>query len=165
MSDIKYFCVSDIHSFYNPLMASLNNKGFDINNKNHKLIVCGDAFDRGNDTIQVFDFLKKLHEEGRLIYIRGNHEDLLFDCIEELMKRKTPSSHHFHNQTVKTICMLCGENEWVAYVPTIEFTRKVEEHVTPLLNFINEVCVNYFMLGNKIFVHSWLPTYNNLNGD
>ena len=29
----KYFIVSDIHSFYNPLIKELNNNGYDINNK------------------------------------------------------------------------------------------------------------------------------------
>ena len=55
---IKYFCVSDVHSFYNELINALNSKNFDINNNEHKLILCGDAFDRGDDTVKVFEFLK-----------------------------------------------------------------------------------------------------------
>ena len=55
---VKYFCVSDVHGFYDPLTQALASKGFDLNNNEHKLIICGDAFDRGDDTINVFNFMK-----------------------------------------------------------------------------------------------------------
>ena len=156
---IKYFCVSDIHSFYKPLMDALTRNDFDIENKNHKLILCGDAFDRGDDTAKVFEFLKKLKNEDRLIYITGNHEDLLFDCIKEMTSGKTPGPHHFHNGTVKTICMLCGESEWIAYSynQSSDTRKSIEEKTKELLEFIKENCIDYFKLGNKIFVHSWIP--------
>ena len=154
---VKYFCVSDIHSFYAPLIKELEDKGFNINDNNHKLIICGDAFDRGDDSVKVFEFLKQLNTEDRLIYIRGNHEDLLFDCVDELMQGKTPGSHHFHNGTVKTICMLCGENEWIAYCPPPDIRKMIKEKMEPILEFIENVTIDYFTLGNKIFVHSWIP--------
>ena len=114
---LKYFAVSDIHSYYQPLLDALAQKGFNLKDNNHKLIVCGDAFDRGDDTVKVFEFLKELANANRLIYIQGNHEDLLFDCLYEISLGKTPGSHHFHNQTTKTICQFCGENEWIVYTP------------------------------------------------
>ena len=154
---VKYFCVSDIHSYYQPLLSALSEKGFDIDNPNHKLIICGDAFDRGDDTVKVFQLMKRLQEQNRLIYILGNHEELLFDCVKELLEGKTPSTHHFHNKTVKTVCMLCGENEWLAYIPTVEARGLIKERLDPVLTFIKNVAVDYFELGNKIFVHSWIP--------
>ena len=39
--------------------------------------MCGDAFDRGKDAVRVYKYLKELHSKGKLIYIRGNHEDLI----------------------------------------------------------------------------------------
>ena len=48
---IKYFCSSDVHSFYTEWMLALASKGFDINNPEHKIIVCGDLFDRGDEVI------------------------------------------------------------------------------------------------------------------
>lgn len=154
----KYFCVSDIHSFYQPLMDALLRKGFESDNMDHKLIVCGDAFDRGDDTVKVFEFLKLLKEQDRLVYIRGNHEDLLFDCLHDMLTGRTPGSHHFHNKTVKTVCELCGQNEWIAYAPQSPDTLQlIDDKTLELRQFITTTCVNYFELGNKVFVHSWVP--------
>ena len=155
---IKYFCVSDIHSYYQPLLSALVEKGFDIDNPNHKVLICGDAFDRGDDTVRVFEFMERMAKENRLIYILGNHEELLFDCINEMLAGKTPGSHHFHNGTVKTICMLCEQNEWIAYAPQPPDIRElIKEKTSEIITFIKENAVNYFELGNKVFVHSWIP--------
>lgn len=155
---IKYFCISDIHSYYSAMIESLEQKGFNLENPNHKVIICGDAFDRGDDTVKVFEFIKYLQSHGRLIYIKGNHEELLFDCINEMLQNRTPGSHHFHNGTVKTICTLCGENEWIAYAPqSPKIKELIKEKTSEIVKFIEKNAVNYFELGNKIFVHSWIP--------
>ena len=85
------------------LMVALDKNGFDKNNKDHILGICGDLLDRGNKTVELFEFAKSLQEQDRLIYVRGNHEDLLFDCMRDIKCGKLPRSHHFHNQTIKTI--------------------------------------------------------------
>ena len=43
---MKYFVVSDVHGFYTELKVALDKNGFDINDNNHKLIICGDLMDR-----------------------------------------------------------------------------------------------------------------------
>ena len=53
---MKYFIVSDIHSFYTELKSALRLARFNIKNKNHTLIVVGDIFDRGSETVEVFKF-------------------------------------------------------------------------------------------------------------
>ena len=68
---IKYFCSSDIHSFYTEWMLALNSKGFDINNPEHKIIVCGDLLDRGDETVECIEFMQRLVSENRAIYIRA----------------------------------------------------------------------------------------------
>lgn len=153
----KYFTVSDVHSFYTELMEALTAKGFDKENQDHFLIMCGDSFDRGNETMQVFEFLKEMKAKNRLIYITGNHEDLLFDCLYEISLGKTPGSHHFHNQTTKTICQFCGESEWIMYNPPADTVNMIFEKTQEVRDFIRETTVDYFTLGNKIFVHSWIP--------
>ena len=73
---IKYFAISDVHSFYNPMIEALLAKGFEQDNPDHKIILCGDLLDRGDDSIKVVEFCKNLAEQNRLIYVIGNHEDL-----------------------------------------------------------------------------------------
>lgn len=157
---IKYFVVSDVHSFYNELMAALNEKGFEKDNPTHKLIICGDLFDRGPDTVKVFEFVKGLQEQGRLIYIRGNHELLLQECVKEIKEEDMPSWHHFSNGTVKTICQFCNQNEWIIYDPT--WTDTIYATMQPILDFINKNCVNYVEIGDYILVHAWVPTFKHL---
>ena len=50
----KYFIFSDTHSFFTILKKELDRKGFDVNNKNHILILCGDLFDRGNESKEIY---------------------------------------------------------------------------------------------------------------
>ena len=47
---MKYFAISDMHSFYSIAKKSLDEAGFDPDNENHTLVVCGDIFDRGDET-------------------------------------------------------------------------------------------------------------------
>lgn len=157
---MKYFVVSDVHSFYDELMVALNEKGFEKDNPAHILVVCGDLFDRGDQTVQLFEFVKELNAQNRLIYIRGNHEDLLFDCVDELKKKYTPGRHHFSNGTVKTICQFCGQSEWIIHDPASR--SQVLDTIQPILDFIDKNCVDYAEIGDYICVHGWIPTFGHL---
>lgn len=152
MSD-KFFVSSDIHSAYTPWMESLNEAGFDIDNPNHKIVICGDLFDRLDETVQCFEFVKNLGD--RAVYVKGNHESLLFDCVNEIRQGVVPNSHHFHNGTVKTICQFCGENEWIMYDPT--WRDKICDIMQPILDWIDEKCLDYAEIGDYVFVHGWIP--------
>ena len=155
----KYFVTSDVHSFFDIFYQELLKNGFEIDNPNHKVIVCGDLFDRGDQTVELFEFIKNL--DDRVVYVKGNHESLLEDCMLEIYAGKVPSSHHFHNGTVKTICQFCGQNEWIIYDPT--WRRKICDTMQPILDWIDEKCVNYFELGNYIFCHGWVPCHQGLD--
>lgn len=158
---IKYFCSSDIHSFYTEWMLALASKGFDINNSEHKIIVCGDLFDRGDESIECFEFMKKLTAEGRAIYVRGNHEDMLFDCCKTL--HRCTGSHHVSNGTVKTVSHFLGLTE-AEVLCNLWNSREFNEKVQPLLDFIAVNAVDYYKLGNTVFVHGWVPTGSNVDG-
>lgn len=73
---MKYFCVSDIHGYYDQLIEALDAAGFESNNVNHMLVVCGDHFDHGRQPIEVLEFLTQL---PRKVLIWGNHDKLLLE--------------------------------------------------------------------------------------
>lgn len=158
---MKYFVTSDVHGFFDELMVVLNEKGFEIDNKDHILCVCGDLFDRGSQTAELFELVKNLQEQDRLIYVMGNHESLLFDCMHEIKRGRVPSHHHWHNQTVHTICQFCGMNEHIVYDPT--WRDKICEIMQPVLDFITDNCVDYTEIGDYILVHGWIPCYEGLD--
>lgn len=137
----KYFVTSDIHSFMDPFFTALINSGFDNYNPDHILIVCGDAFDRGKDAVRVYKYLKELYSKNKLIYIRGNHEDLIFDCVKQLKENGgCAQSHHYSNGTVDTV---------------VQFME--EDLLDEALDFIKKVSINYFEVGKYVFVHGWVP--------
>jgi hypothetical protein len=54
--------------------------------------------------------------------------------------------------------MLCGQNEWIAYASQSPDIRElIKEKTSEVTKFIEDNAVNFFELGNKIFVHSWIP--------
>lgn len=134
-----YFISSDIHGAYSIWMKALEDAGFNKNKYTHKIIVCGDLFDRFDEAVKVYHFAKSLSD--RLIYIRGNHEDLLFDCVKELKENDgIASSHHYHNRTVDTVIQFMNENI-----------------LDEVLEFIDKNTVDYYETKNYIFVHGWVP--------
>ena len=139
----KFFVTSDIHSYYKELITALQGAGFDENNEEHWLIVCGDCFDRGPDSLGVLKYLRDL---PRKVLIKGNHEQLLVDCCV----REYPMQHDISNGTAKTIFHL-GYG--------IEFDDMCKYTLTKVRPFINSM-VNYFETKNYIFVHSWIPVIN-----
>ena len=139
----KFFVTSDIHSFYTPLKEALDKVGFDPNNEEHWLIVCGDCFDRGHESEEVLHFLMSLQ---RKILVKGNHDILLDECC----MREFPYSYDSSNGTRKTIQDLGGA----------VYRRSFAEcccRTWGRLASYRELLVNYFETKNYIFVHSWIP--------
>lgn len=141
---MKLFVVSDIHSFYTPLIKALETAGYDKNNDEHWLIVCGDCFDRGPESVEILHFLMSL---DRKILIKGNH-DLLFN---DLCSRGFPYSHDKSNGTVRTVKDLGGSQ-----LPS-EFMNSCQVAWNKTAAY-RDLLVNYFETENYIFVHSWIPT-------
>ena len=146
----KFFVTSDIHSFMEPLKRALNEKGFDPTNKDHWLVVCGDCYDRGDDSELVLNYLMSLE---RKILIRGNHDLLLMD----LCKRGFPYRYDFHNGTTTTVYDLGDAGSGNDFEKCCEVTQnKLREY--------NDLLVNYFETQNYIFVHSWIPIISQNGG-
>lgn len=175
----KYFVTSDIHGFYNEFIDALDRSGFNIDNPDHILIICGDIFDRGNQPLQIYTFLRSLPKERRIL-VRGNHEFLL----QDLVQRGYPESHDEHNGTIDTLYQLKGyknyhdfysqrffdivkqdvkfdtpeyeaiNEKWVDKEKKV-FNNKVIKQILKWIN--SDEWVNYYELNNYIFVHSFIP--------
>lgn len=142
---MKLFCVSDIHSFYDEFRKALDEAGFDENDPNHMLIVCGDVWDRGPKPKEVMDYLMGLE---RVKLVQGNHTDLFID----LSQKSYPDDYDWSNGTVGTILTLgdydaskpfckCATQ---AYIVANEFLRKF---------------INYYETEHYVFVHSFVPLF------
>ena len=146
----KFFVTSDIHSFYKPLKKALDKAGFDPNNEEHWLIVCGDCFDRGDESEDVLHFLMSLE---RKILVKGNHDILLDECC----MREFSYSYDSSNGTRRTIQDIGGAG----------YRRPFEECCQITWNKLaryRELLVNYFETEKYIFVHSWIPIISQNGG-
>lgn len=166
-----YFVVADTHGFKSLLAAALKQNGFQYRNPDHKLILCGDLFDRGAEAVEILRYVKTLKD--RFIYVRGNHEDLLYHCINEMDEHEWPNSCHFSNGTFDTIMQFChmSKYDFADYYYEFngckykDFLKILHSKLDPVLAYITDHSVNYFELDNYIFVHGWLPENYTVAGD
>jgi len=79
----KFFAIGDIHGCFDhltELMASL-----EIDDQNDTLIFIGDYIDRGPSSRRVVDYLLDLSGKfKKVVYLRGNHEQMLLRYLEGL---------------------------------------------------------------------------------
>ena len=149
-----YFITSDIHSFYTIFIDELLAKGFDPNNKDHILIICGDVFDRGDESLNLLNFIYELYKQNRLVYIKGNHEDLLDECLNQLELKINISSYHIYNKTIDTIAQITGINKYDLICGVYNYKKDIESKFKKYFEILK---LNYYILNNYIFVHGWLP--------
>lgn len=139
---MKYFVSADIHGYYTYFMEALAKAGFSLTNPHHKIIICGDLLDRGREPKELINFV--LEHRDKIIFIRGNHEDLM----EDMLVRNYPTSADYHNGTYQTLLDL-------GY---IEDSRMKDIALSSNLRQVLDLALNYYETKHYIFVHSWLPT-------
>ena len=151
----KYFITSDVHGFRDVLASELFCNNFMFSDPDHILVICGDILDRGKQAIELISFLLDLKKQGRLIIIRGNHEDLMDDCLRALEQRTDIGMHHFTNGTVDSIEQLTGVNKYDLACGLYNF-REIKEKIADYFELVKDA-VDYFEVGDYILVHGWFP--------
>lgn len=139
----KFFVCSDIHGYFDEFKEALDKAGFNPEDENSWLAVCGDCWDRGLQPVSV---MKYLHNLPRKILIKGNHESLLVDCC----KRGEAWPNDVSNGTARTI-MNIGYGDDFSEMCTYTLKR---------VKLFLDSMVNYFETKNYIFVHGWIPVIN-----
>lgn len=163
----KIFAISDIHGFYTEMIESLKESGYDEDNPEHLLIVCGDKFDRGKESVKVFQYLKRLMDKNKAIILRGNH--LAF--IENFLEGSNDPFNYINNGLNETIadfwhrtapfeswCALEGNCELSIenYSKWAEIARKdINKEYPELLPWIKSLPY-YYETDNYIFTHSMI---------
>lgn len=118
--------VSDIHGFYDVLINDLNKVGY-TEDDNSLLIICGDYFDRGLQSLEVYNYIKRLSDEGKAICIRGNHESF----IQSFLEGEDCSFNFAYNGFNKTINSFLGD------------TLAWDTFLTYLVNFKDQAPIVY----------------------
>ncbi len=155
---MKYYVVADVHGFYSELITALTEKGFFEDKSPHKLIICGDLFDRGKEAVKLQEFIMDLMNKDKVILIRGNHEDLTVEFVQNIHKWLTTAvyyTHHGSNGTVATVMQLTGMDIMEAINMPEKCAVRMEN--SPFFEKILPAMKNYFETDNYIIVHGWIP--------
>lgn len=145
---MKYFVISDVHSFFTYMKEALDKVGYDPTNKDHFLINCGDLFDRGEELNECLEFIMSIPKERRIL-ITGNHEDNLIKLLDGFPAQSADE----HNGTIKTIFDLASQTKETSdYHEALEICRNNQL----LQDYLYE-CKDYYELNDYLFVHGWYP--------
>jgi len=132
---LQYIAIGDIHGCLKSLKA-LWQKISDYNDV--KFIFVGDYIDRGPDSKGVIDFLIDIQSDHDCLYLRGNHEQMLLDALEQ-----QAISHWFRNG---------GEATLASYGSDLNIKNIPQSH----LDFIKNT-VLYFDTDEYFFAHAGAP--------
>ena len=141
------FAVADVHGYFSALKKALDDAGFDENDPNHVFISCGDLFDRGEENLQVYNFVKGLK---RKILIRGNHEDNLYTILES----GVITQDDIDNGTGVTVGELLGKG--IVDKKGVYDFGSYSEKVNEIKTFLDSMA-DYYETEKLVFVHGWLP--------
>ena len=156
---MKYYVIADTHGFYKEMVEALTEKGYYTDTSPHKLIICGDLFDRGSQNKDIEKFVLDLLARDEVILIRGNHEDLLVSFVETLPSMSELDIRYSHDQTngtVDTVLQITGSsmNKMVLYPDFVSKQMKQSGVFTKILPAMK----NYYETQRYIFVHGWIPS-------
>ena len=157
---MRYYAVSDVHGFYDQLLQALREAGFFEDRGPKKLVLCGDALDRGEQTEETVRFLTELLEKDELIYILGNHEDLLVTALQEIARgavSQVSGGTYVRNGTWKTILHLAqmSKEEGMRFPEELVKRVRASNYYTRLL----PQGVDWFETSEHLFLHGWMPTF------
>ncbi|MBO5374897.1 MAG: metallophosphoesterase [Clostridia bacterium] len=154
---MRYYVVADIHGFYSLTIKALEEKGFFDDKGEKKLVICGDMLDRGDEPKKLQSFILDLLSRDEVILIRGNHEDLMEEMIENLYEYLPALSftHHSHNGTLDTAMTLTKMSKRDIEQSPETFRQRAWD--TPYMREIIPSSLDYYETENYIFVHGYIP--------
>lgn len=150
---MRYYIMSDIHSFTRQMENALRSAGFFRDTERHKLVLLGDNFDRGSEAKEMQSFLIERLKDPDTILVRGNHEDL----YERLawQEHGCPTTENTWNGTFDTACQLTGFSREEAENCRESFVQAIRN--TPYYRQIIPAMVDYHETRNYVFTHGYLP--------
>lgn len=148
-----FFVFSDVHGEYDALITSLKEAGYDEFNPKHRLISLGDNFDRGPNSLKVFNFLQKTNA----ICVKGNHDVMFQEYLEKGMDGEFVLFNIIHNglgATIKSFAQgLVPFDDNQLSVAQLDLVRSKSSSCKSALNWLHSLPL-YFETKNCIFTHA-----------
>ncbi len=155
---MRYYVTSDIHCYFTLFREALADCGFFEDKAPHKLIICGDLFDRGREALELQNFIVDLMEKDEVILIKGNHEDLMMEPISEWKSEVYFQPFNVTNGTTETVLQLTKSSlDDLDYRSDLVYEKLLE---TPYIKKILPAMRDYFETDHYIFTHGWIPCFS-----
>jgi serine/threonine protein phosphatase 1 len=144
-----YFVASDLHGKYTAFIFALLEKGFEIDNPNHIIILAGDSFDRGNQNKEIYDFIQKMGK--RILNVKGNHDQFLIDFLEGKDNGEFNTQHNGLYETLRDLAELTDKEMKEKTLQQVRFIilNKRDGIIDFLKNFVDG-----YKLDNYIITHA-----------
>ena len=152
---MKYYVTADVHGFFDEFRSALDAAGYFRDTGPHKLIICGDLFDRGQQALKLQEFILTLLEKDEAILIRGNHEDLTLNLLNNWHRESYLQSHHITNGTLDTVLQLTNNSTDAIFFDPGAVGRDFLR--SPYIQTIIPAMLDYYETPHYIFTHGWIP--------
>jgi serine/threonine protein phosphatase 1 len=156
---LKYYVTSDIHSFYSLFIEALQKAGYFEDEGEKKIIICGDLFDRGDESKELQQYVLNLLLKDQVILIKGNHEGLFeeFCTVDD----GQAYDHHRRNGTYKTALSLTGLMLPLALSQPDLLADECKR--TPYYTTIIPAMLDFYETEHYVFTHGWIPCFKKGN--
>jgi serine/threonine protein phosphatase 1 len=135
---MRLLAVGDIHGCSRALAALL---AAVAPGPEDRLVTVGDYVDRGPDSRGVIDRLLPLRVAGRLVALRGNHEEMMLGA-------------RLGGESLR-LWLLCGGMETLASYGVRAVSPAALDDIPPEhWDFVEDGCVNWYETDNHFFVHA-----------
>lgn len=151
MSDLLYV-ISDVHGEYEMFQTLLK----DYEDTYQQLVLIGDLLDRGARSKECLLLGKKLVEEKKAIYLKGNHEDIFLRFLDDPEDR---CPNYILNGGGETIESLLHRGAIAEYSPT-EISMMIKSRYKELICFLRKLPL-YYEWRDYLFVHAGINLEKN----
>ena len=150
----RILAISDIHGCYNHLVKLLLKVGY--NPDKDQLILLGDYVDRGTRNLATLNFVKILVKKYGAIALRGNHDQMLLDWLENPSEW---SFNYFMNGGLNTIKEFVDNPDDIACLDTyIDWSIQIKEKYKDIIEFLHGLPY-YHETDKYIFVHAGINPF------
>ena len=137
---MRTLAIGDIHGCLTALTTLLD---FVAPEPDDRIIALGDYVDRGPDSREVLDLLIDLHAGGRLVALRGNHDEMMIEARTAVSRENC------------SLWLACGGRETlqsygVQFPETFDLKDIPEAH----WRFLERDCVDWCETDTHFFVHA-----------
>ncbi|MGX7198460.1 metallophosphoesterase family protein [Enterococcus nangangensis] len=143
----QVYVIGDVHGMYDLFLQALQK--FDP--QTMQLVLIGDLMDRGPEPKKCFLKAKELVENYGAIYLRGNHEDILWNFLHSPEERM---DNYLRNGAKETLESFLHPGVLAEYSPT-EIAMLLRSHYPELEPFL-AARPYYYEWEDFIFVHAGL---------